>query len=176
MALDHHRTLGHEDEDGGLTMVLDGEDATAALAARLAALARPGDVIALKGPLGVGKTTFARFFLHALGVEEDIPSPTFALVQTYDPPAAAAPRIWHFDFYRIDSPAEAYELGFEDAFDDDISLIEWPEKLGSLLPEARLELAFAFADDVQTRRLVIRPCGATWTARTAHMAAPGETP
>src|SRR3989442_8676628 len=117
---------------------LPDEAATAALAARIAALARPGDVIALKGELGAGKTSFARAFIRArAGRDEDVPSPTFTLAQAYDFPDAT---VWHFDCFRLREPEEAWELGIEDAFRDGISLIEWPERLGHLLPARRLEI------------------------------------
>jgi tRNA threonylcarbamoyladenosine biosynthesis protein TsaE len=123
-------------------IVLADEAATAALARRLAAVTRPGDVIALAGGLGMGKTSFARAFLRARAGDEalEVPSPTFTLVQIYD--LAGGP-VWHLDLYRLKRPDEAWELGIEEAFDSAILLIEWPENLGSLLPEAHLEIAFA---------------------------------
>src|SRR5437763_3872952 len=117
---------------------LPDEAATAAFAGRLARLARPGDVIALKGELGAGKTSFARAFSRArAGQDEVVPSPTFTLAQIYEFPDLT---IWHFDLYRLRDPEEAWELGIEDAFHDGVSLIEWPERLGSLLPPRRLEI------------------------------------
>src|SRR3984893_12155605 len=116
---------------------LPNEAATAAFAARISALAEIGDVIGLKGDLGAGKTTFARAFIRARGGTEEVPGPTFTLLQVSDTTAAA---IWHFDLYRLKSPDEAWELGIEDAFSDGISLIEWPEQLGPLLPRDRLRL------------------------------------
>src|SRR5215470_13086350 len=113
---------------------LPDEAATAAFAARVSAVAAAGDIIALKGDLGAGKTTFARAFIRAHGCEEEVPSPTFTLVQIYEVGPIA---IWHFDLYRINSPDEAWELGIEDAFLEGISLIEWPDRLGSLLPQHR---------------------------------------
>ena len=110
---------------------LPDEAATAALAARISALAEVGDVIALKGDLGSGKTSFARSFIRARGPAEEVPSPTFTLVQIYELGSVA---IWHFDLYRLKSPEEAWELGIEDAFAEGVSLIEWPERLGPLLP------------------------------------------
>ena len=93
---------------------LPDEAATAALATRLARLVRRGDVIALKGELGAGKTVFARAFIQArAGGGEEVPSPTFTLVQVYEMPDAA---LWHFDCYRLRDPEEAWELGIEDAF------------------------------------------------------------
>ncbi len=144
---------------------LPDETATAALAERVAAQAAPGDVIALKGDLGAGKTAFARAFIAARGAGDEVPSPTFTLVQTYRTETAA---IWHFDLYRLQSPEEAWELGIEDAFADGISLIEWPERLGSLLPPRRLEIALDFADRPQARRAALS-AGAEWRARLASM-------
>lgn len=117
--------------------------ATERLAASLARVLRKGDVIALAGPLGVGKTAFARALIAALGGEEEVPSPTFTLVQVYELPAVA---VWHLDLYRLAKPTDAYELGIEEAFAEGVSLIEWPEHLGPLLPAERLEVALAFAD------------------------------
>jgi tRNA threonylcarbamoyladenosine biosynthesis protein TsaE len=146
---------------------LPDETATAALAAGIAAMAAPGDIIALKGDLGTGKTAFARAFIRACGNEDEVPSPTFTLVQVYD---AGPTVIWHFDLYRIRAPEEAWELGIEDAFFAGISLIEWPERLGPLLPQRRLELSFAFGDEPGVRRIAIDP-GKDWEARLAMIAA-----
>jgi len=132
------------------------EAATVALARRIAAVARAGDVIALAGELGVGKTRFARAFVDALtGEREEVPSPTFTLVQTYESPAGT---IWHFDLYRLSRPDEAYELGIEEALSDGISLIEWPDRAQGLLPEQRLDLTLMFAasPNARTARLVGR--------------------
>jgi tRNA threonylcarbamoyladenosine biosynthesis protein TsaE len=114
-------------------------------------------VVALAGDLGAGKTTFARGLIAAFAAEAgqsppEVPSPTFTLVQTYDFPRAT---LWHFDLYRIERPADALELGIEEAFADGIALIEWPERLGLLLPARRIEvrLAFAGAPDARTIEL-----------------------
>jgi len=96
-----------------------------------------------------------------------VPSPTFTLVQVYELGAAA---IWHFDLYRINSPEEAWELGIEDAFVEGISLIEWPEHLGPLLPRRRLEIEFLFGDRPEARCAVLDP-GEDWQARLAGIAA-----
>jgi tRNA threonylcarbamoyladenosine biosynthesis protein TsaE len=146
---------------------LPDEAATAALALRISALARPMDIIALKGDLGTGKTSFARAFIRARGGEEEVPSPTFTLVQIYELAPAA---IWHFDLYRLQSPEEAWELGIEDAFAGGISLIEWPERLGPLLPQRRLEIDLAFADRSEARRAVL-DAGPSWQARLRGVAA-----
>src|SRR5262249_55049948 len=108
------------------------ESATVGLARRIGGGARAGDVLAPAGDLGVGKPRFARAFIDAMtGDGEEVPSPTFTLVQTYESPAGT---IWHFDLYRLSRPAEAYELGIEDAFAEGITVIEWPERLQGLLP------------------------------------------
>ncbi len=148
------------------TVDLPGEHATAALAARLAALARPGDVIALKGELGAGKTSFARAFIRARGGDEDVPSPTFTLVQTYDLPGGT---VWHFDLYRLRAAEEAWELGIEEAFDQGIALIEWPERLGVLLPSRRLLIELDFAAEAGARRAILSGSG-DWAPRLAALA------
>jgi len=146
---------------------LSDETATAALAARISELAEAGDIIALKGDLGTGKTTFARSFIRARGSEEEVPSPTFTLVQIYELAPAA---IWHFDLYRLKSPEEAWELGIEDAFNEVISLIEWPERLGPLLPRRRLQIELLFGERPETRCAVL-DAGEDWQTRLSEIAA-----
>lgn len=138
-------------------IVLDGLAATEDLAARIAALARPGDVIALEGPLGAGKTAFARGFIRACAraegrAPEEVPSPTFTLVQDYE---FARFTVHHFDLYRIANAREARELGLEDAREDGVVLIEWPERLGVELPIDRLHIGLAPgpAPDVRMARI-----------------------
>jgi tRNA threonylcarbamoyladenosine biosynthesis protein TsaE len=122
-------------------MILKNEGATAAIGAGLARAARPGDVIALSGPLGVGKTALARGFIAALGHEGEVPSPSFAIVQPYDD---LEPPVWHVDLYRIEDVSEIEELGLDSAADA-VLLVEWPERAGTeAWPEAlRLSLDFA---------------------------------
>jgi tRNA threonylcarbamoyladenosine biosynthesis protein TsaE len=130
--------------------------ATERLAQALAARAGVGDIVALWGGLGAGKTTFARAFIHAwpggAGVTE-VPNPTFTLVQVYD---LAGTPIWHFDLYRLANAEDAWELGIEEAFTEAISLIEWPDRLGALLPAQRLDLHLSAAanPDARQARLV----------------------
>ena len=147
---------------------LPDEAATAGLAARLAWRARQGDVIGLQGPLGSGKTSFARAFIRALGGGgEEVPSPTFTLVEIYA--FAGKPPVWHFDLYRLSAPEEAWELGIEEAWSEGISLIEWPERLGPLLPAEHLLLALAEGADAGARlaRLAATPA---WAARLDGLA------
>jgi tRNA threonylcarbamoyladenosine biosynthesis protein TsaE len=139
-----------------LTLQLADEAATTALGTHIAAVARPGDVVALYGNLGAGKTTLARGLIRALaGPETEAPSPTFTLVQTYDTRSATGVglSIWHFDLYRLTDPAEARELGMEEAVDG-LALIEWPERLGRYLPHARLEVRLDFEGEGRIARLV----------------------
>ena len=140
--------------------------ATARLATRVAPLARIGDVVALRGPLGSGKTSFARAFIEArAGRPLEVPSPTFTLVQTYELPNGP---VWHFDLYRLERPDDAIELGVDEAFASAISLIEWPERLGDLLPADRLDVWLDFTGD--GRRASLEAQG-SWHARLADMAA-----
>lgn len=103
--------------------------ATEALGASLAPLVREGDVVTLEGDLGAGKTSLARGLLRALGLAGEAPSPSFAIVQSYDPPEVRLP-VLHVDLYRIDDPAEMEELGLDDAASDSLVLVEWPERAG----------------------------------------------
>ncbi len=138
-------------------MRLAGPDATAQAGATLAAVLRPGDVVALSGDLGAGKTTFARGLIEALGFGGDVPSPTFPIVIPYAPPELGLP-LWHVDLYRIEDPAELEEFGLDEARMDSALLIEWPERMGALLwPDA---LRLTIERDGDARRL-------TWTAPAA---------
>jgi len=146
-------------------------DETRRAAQSLAAQAQIGDIYTLSGDLGSGKTTFARFFLQALGIEEDVPSPTFTLVQTYA--TTDSRTVWHFDLYRIETPEEAFELDIEDAFEEGISLIEWPDRLGPYLPAETLELDFSFAQAEGARQLTIHPKGQSWKKRIDQLCTTG---
>lgn len=122
-------------------MFLSSDEATDALGQLLARHLRPGDTVLLSGPIGAGKSHLCRAVIRArLGRAEDVPSPTFTLVQTYDHPDGD---IWHADLYRLSHPDEVRELGLQDAFDTAICLIEWPERLGALAPETAIHLALS---------------------------------
>ena len=146
-----------------MPIALPDETATHALAARIAGLARPGDAILLEGGLGSGKTSFARAFLRALGVEEEVPSPTFTLVQAYE--TAKGP-VWHFDLYRLTQPEEALELGWEEARAAAMLLVEWPERLGPLRPLDALTVSLEI--EGATRRRAALSGGGDWPARLAE--------
>ncbi|MEP5631276.1 MAG: tRNA (adenosine(37)-N6)-threonylcarbamoyltransferase complex ATPase subunit type 1 TsaE [Tateyamaria sp.] len=116
-------------------------DATARCAVAIGHNLQPGDVVLLNGTVGAGKTHFARALIQSLlSVPEDVPSPTFTLVQTYDTQSG---EVWHADLYRITTDTEIDELGLTEAFDDAICLIEWPDRLGPLLPDDALNIDIA---------------------------------
>ncbi|MBB4284992.1 tRNA (adenosine(37)-N6)-threonylcarbamoyltransferase complex ATPase subunit type 1 TsaE [Roseospira goensis] len=146
---------------------LPDEDATARLGAALAARLRAGDVVALTGDLGAGKTALARAIIRARtgDPDEEAPSPTFTLVQGYD--GGDGVPVAHFDLYRLERPEEALELELEDAVAGGITLIEWPDRLGPLLPRDRLEVVLDVTGPTR-RRATLRPHGA-WTARHPEM-------
>jgi len=133
-------------------MPLPNEQATEALGATLAARLKPGDVVGLKGDLGAGKTTLARAIIRAAAADPDliVPSPTFTLVEVYDTPRGS---YWHFDLYRLDDPQQVYELGWEEALAEGIVLLEWPERLGWLLPQ-HLSVTLELASDDGRRALL----------------------
>ncbi len=145
---------------------LSKEDDTVALGAALAKLVRPGEILALRGPLGAGKTTLARGFIAAsTEIEEDVVSPTFTLVQVYDAPGAP---IWHFDLYRLTRAEDVLELGWEEALSGGISLVEWPERMGVLLPPGRLDVVLSTSAEGDARRAKLHG-GAQWKDRIAEM-------
>lgn len=149
-------------------LTLPTPEATAHLATHLGALLRPGDCLLLEGPIGAGKTHFARSLIQSLlDIPEDVPSPTFTLVQTYD---TAAGEIWHADLYRLTDPGEVEELGLTQAMEDAICLIEWPDRLGDLAPQGALRLSFAAQGDSESARsLTLDWSGADWGARLAQL-------
>ena len=125
---------------------LPDEAATERLGATLASRLRPRDVVALQGGLGVGKTTLARAILRAASGDPAliVPSPTFTLVEIYDTPMGV---FWHFDLYRLEEPEQVFELGWEEARADGTALVEWAERLGTLLPRERLTVTLAMEGD-----------------------------
>ena len=155
----------------GRTIGLADADATTALGAAIAPLLRAGDAVLLYGPLGMGKSTLARGLIRALlrisaRPDEDVPSPTFTLVQFYE----TTPPVAHFDLYRLTRPEEAFEIGLDEALDDGCALIEWPERLGEdpgrmLGPD---RLVIALAEDGPGRRATVSGAG-SWHSRIDHV-------
>lgn len=135
------------------TLILPDAQATHDAGQTLGAVVRAGDVVALSGDLGAGKTSLTRGILAELGLEEDAPSPSFALVIPYSPPQLRLP-IWHVDLYRLDSPEDAEELGLDEALYDGALVIEWPERLAWLWPQT-LRLHISLPAD-GPRRLTAR--------------------
>jgi tRNA threonylcarbamoyladenosine biosynthesis protein TsaE len=153
-----------ESAAASLDIALPDLAATAGLAKALAARAVLPDVIALWGDLGLGKTTFARAFIqNRPGGDSvaEVPSPTFNLVQVYELPTAP---VWHFDLYRLTDPEDAWELGIEEAFSTAITLIEWPDRLGGLLPAERLDVDLRPGSEATSRHARLRGNGG-WAKR-----------
>ena len=140
------------------------EIATQTLAHQIAPTLGRGDTLLLIGEIGAGKSAFARALIRArLGRMEDVPSPTFTIVQTYDDPQGD---IWHCDLYRLTHPDEALELGLEEAFITSICLIEWPDRLGNAMPENALCLSFVARD---TTHHVAISGPESWQTRLAYL-------
>jgi tRNA threonylcarbamoyladenosine biosynthesis protein TsaE len=141
-------------------MILADEAATGRLGEVIAGLLRSGEAVCLQGPLGAGKSTLARALIRALTKpEEEVPSPTFTLVQFYE---GAALRVAHFDLYRLTDADESYEIGLDEALDQGAAVIEWPERLAGRLPRDRLDVEIAL--NGVGRRARLTPHGA-WTDR-----------
>ncbi|MEY4982959.1 MAG: hypothetical protein RIR62_1225 [Pseudomonadota bacterium] len=148
-----------------LSFPLPSDEETARLGAWFAARLGAGDCLALSGPIGAGKSHLARALIRArLGnPAEDVPSPTFTLVQTY----AGDPDIWHADLYRLTHPDEVLELGLEEAFATAITLVEWPERMGAALPADAIRLTLVPVGDARRADVTIpdRPALAAALAR-----------
>lgn len=148
--------------------VMKNEAATQAFASRIGAQMQPGDVILLSGPVGAGKTAFARaLILSLLDAVEDVPSPTYTLVQTYDTPRG---EIWHSDLYRVMSTSEVEELGLTEAFETAMCLVEWPEVLGDLIPPHALSINFKPNASGQNRLMTARWTDDRWDQRVYEAA------
>ncbi|MGR3617154.1 MAG: tRNA (adenosine(37)-N6)-threonylcarbamoyltransferase complex ATPase subunit type 1 TsaE [Paracoccaceae bacterium] len=143
---------------------LTSPDQTAQFGRDLGRVLGAGDCVLLEGSIGAGKTHFARSLIQSLlEVEEDVPSPTFTLVQTYD---TVRGEVWHADLYRLSMVDEVFELGLEDAFDTAITLIEWPDCLGDLTPSHAMYLTFETdVENTEARNLSCRWTDDKWTAR-----------
>lgn len=149
---------------------LSDEAATAALAVTVADLLQAGDAVLLDGALGVGKTCFARALIrHLSEAGMEVPSPSFNLVLTYDltPERLHGVMLWHFDLYRVSDPRELDELGLDDALRDGITLIEWPDRLGSQAPASALTVALSLQSDAAGPRLAELRGDTRWVSRLA---------
>jgi hypothetical protein len=138
-------------------------DATDRLGHGIATGLRAGDAVALWGDLGAGKTTLARAILRQLGVTEDVPSPTFTIVQSYETPCLP---VSHYDLYRVKQPREMQELGFDDALDHGAVLVEWPERAPEVLPPDALHVRLGLQDGARTAKLT---GPARWESFLAHV-------
>lgn len=143
-------------------MVLDSVEMTENLGRKLGTELRPGDIVALSGPLGAGKTVLARGILRGLGFDGDVPSPSFPIVIPYDPPVVRLP-VAHVDLYRIDDPETLDELGLDDVLDDGALIIEWPERLGNRA--WRDMLGLSLASGTGDARILTAQVPAAWEAR-----------
>jgi tRNA threonylcarbamoyladenosine biosynthesis protein TsaE len=143
-----------------LSRAIETPEAMARLGESVAALLRAGEAVCLWGPLGAGKSTLARGLIRALtGPYEEVPSPTFTLVQSYAGPKL---QVAHFDLYRLTAASQAHELGLDEALDEGAAVIEWPERLEGALPEDRLDIEISILE--RGRRATITPYGA-WEGR-----------
>ncbi|MGE3693396.1 MAG: tRNA (adenosine(37)-N6)-threonylcarbamoyltransferase complex ATPase subunit type 1 TsaE [Novosphingobium sp.] len=141
---------------------LPDQASTERFGAAIADVLQPGDIVALSGGLGAGKTTLARAIIGALGYSGEVPSPTFAIVEIYEPPSLRLPLV-HADFYRLASPAELEELGLDDYLGDGALIAEWPEKAGGFVHDpACLSIRLEIEDE---RRFAIVEPGASWLGR-----------
>jgi tRNA threonylcarbamoyladenosine biosynthesis protein TsaE len=146
-----------------ITLSLNSPDQTAAFARALGAQLRAGDTVLLSGDVGAGKTHLARALIQSLlAAHEDVPSPTFTLVQVYDSDAGS--EIWHADLYRLSDPSEIEELGLTDAMEHAICLIEWPDRLGDLRPDDALDITLTATDVEDHRTLTAIWSGPRWDA------------
>lgn len=137
---------------------------TRALAATLGQELRPGDLVVLAGELGAGKTAFAQGVARGLGVTEQVVSPTFMIVRQYEGRVPLS----HVDVYRLDRLQELHDLGFDELLDDRVTLVEWGDAAGPLLPPDRLEIRLEMAGDDE-REIEVRPVGESWQVRARRL-------
>ena len=142
-------------------LVLRSETETEVLGAQIAEALGPGDMVALAGNLGAGKTTLARALVRRLLPGEEVPSPTFTLVQIYDAPRF---KVWHADLYRVKARSELRELGFDEALEDGVLLVEWPDRMAEYLPDDRLDVILEVDDGAEERRVKLIGRG-SWASR-----------
>jgi len=139
---------------GETRLDLADEAATARLGASVARTLKRGDAVLLYGELGAGKSTLARGLVRALTTpDEEVPSPTFTLVQQYEPTSGTRPFLSHFDLYRLADASEAFELGLDEAMDDGAIVVEWPQRLGDRLPPDRLDIELSIVSEGRLARI-----------------------
>ena len=144
------------------TLISNGPLETKAIALRIKENLQNGDIVLLKGEIGAGKSHFARSLIQAaMDKVEEVPSPTFTLVQTYDTVVGS---IWHADLYRLNDQSEVFELGLIDAFGNDIVLIEWPDRLGYLEPQDALTVELVILEN-DKREVIFSTSSCMWEAR-----------
>ena len=144
------------------TLISNGPLETKAIALRIRENLQNGDIVLLKGEIGAGKSHFARSVIQAaMGKVEEVPSPTFTLVQTYETVVGS---IWHADLYRLSDQSEVFELGLVDAFGNDIVLIEWPDRLGYLEPQDALTVELVILEN-DKREVIFSTSSCIWEAR-----------
>ena len=150
-----------------LTVTIEAD--TQRIARDIASLVQVGDIIALSGDLGTGKTVFSRAFIHALGGRGEVPSPTFTMVQSYD---LGSLIVHHLDLYRMEQPEDAFELGIEELFTTGVTLVEWPARLGVYLPNDRLNLMISHPrrlSNANTVRTITLEGVGSWQSRMKEL-------
>ncbi|WP_068116161.1 tRNA (adenosine(37)-N6)-threonylcarbamoyltransferase complex ATPase subunit type 1 TsaE [Tropicimonas marinistellae] len=149
-----------------LDLTLPGPKQTDALGVALAGVLRPGDTLLLSGQIGAGKSHLARAIIQSLQQRrdlprEDVPSPTYTLVQVYD---LGDVEVWHADLYRLNGAEDVFELGLDSAFETEICLVEWPDRLGQDAPAAALTVSLDLSPETVGRRVSIRATDPRWIA------------
>jgi tRNA threonylcarbamoyl adenosine modification protein YjeE len=161
------RVMARSDTSFFQAIPVRSEAETAALGARIGALLRRGEFVTLAGALGAGKTVFARGLIRAFLPKEEVPSPTFTLVQTYETKRFA---ISHVDLYRVKAQNELRELGLDEALERGVLLIEWPDRMGEMLPDDRLDVILEGTEDENERLAKVVARGA-WVPRIGDLEA-----